>query len=225
MRRRSSGILVGGAAMDAASWAELALLGLAVGTFGTLIGAGGGFLLVPLLLLFYPSTPTSTITAISLAVVFVNATSGSIAYARLGRIDYRTGIVFAAASAPGAVLGSLATERLPRGVFDVVFGTVLMLLALYLLVWGKAPEGHDRPEHVNLWLGGILSFGVGFMSSILGIGGGVIHVPLLIQFLGYPAHVATATSHFILAIMSFTGTMTHLLSGEFEHGVRRTLAL
>jgi uncharacterized membrane protein YfcA len=211
--------------VDAATWAELILLGLAVGTFGTLIGAGGGFLLVPLLLLLYPSTPASTITAISLAVVFVNATSGSVAYARLGRIDYRTGIVFALASAPGAVLGSLATEWLARGTFDVVFGLALMTLAIYLLVWGKSPEGHERPEHVNLWLGGILSFGVGFLSSVLGIGGGVIHVPLLIQFLGYPAHVATATSHFILAVMAFVGTATHIINGDFVEGVRRTVAL
>src|SRR5689334_10059087 len=106
--------------MDAATWLELGVLGLAVGTFGMLIRAGGGFLLVPLLLLLYPDTPASTITAISLAVVCVNATSGSIAYARLGRIDYRTGVIFALASAPGAVLGSLVTEWLPRGIFDVV---------------------------------------------------------------------------------------------------------
>jgi uncharacterized membrane protein YfcA len=211
--------------MDAATWAELVLLGLAVGTFGTLIGAGSGFLLVPLLLLLYPSTPASTITAISLAVVFVNATSGSVAYARLGRIDYRTGIVFAVASAPGAVLGSLATEWLERGTFDVVFGLALITLAIYLLVWGKSPEGHARPEHVNLTLGAVLSFGVGFLSSVLGIGGGVIHVPLLIQFLGYPAHVATATSHFILAVMALVGTATHILNGDFVEGVRRTVAL
>jgi uncharacterized membrane protein YfcA len=216
---------VGECGMDAASWAQLVLLGLAVGTFGTLIGAGGGFLLVPLLLLLYPSTPASTITAISLAVVFVNATSGSLAYARLGRIDYRTGIVFAAASAPGAILGSLATEWLERGTFDVVFGVALMSLAIYLLVWGKSPEGHARPEHVNLGLGAVLSFGVGFLSSVLGIGGGVIHVPLLIQFLGYPAHVATATSHFILAVMALVGTATHILNGDFVEGTRRTIAL
>ena len=211
--------------MDLTVWLELGVLGLLVGTFGTLIGAGGGFLLVPLLLLLYPDTPASTITAISLAVVCMNATSGSVAYARLGRIDYRTGIVFALASAPGAVLGSLATGWLARGTFDTVFGVVLILLALYLLIWGKSPEGHDRPEHVNLWLGGILSFGVGFMSSVLGIGGGVIHVPLLIQFLGYPAHIATATSHFILAVMSLIGTATHIVNGDFVEGGRRTVAL
>ncbi|MCC6173937.1 MAG: sulfite exporter TauE/SafE family protein [Chloroflexi bacterium] len=206
-------------------WGGLVLLGVAVGTFGTLIGAGGGFLLVPILLLLYPNDSVETITAISLAVVFMNATSGSLAYARLGRIDYRTGVVFALASAPGAVIGALLTGLLPRGAFDVLFGVVLVMLAAYLLLRGKVIEGHEMPEHVNLPVGAALSFLVGVFSSVLGIGGGVIHVPLLIQFLGFPAHIATATSHFILAIMSGVGTLTHIMSGEFDTGVRRTIAI
>jgi uncharacterized membrane protein YfcA len=211
--------------IDLLPWLGLGLLGFAVGTFGTLVGAGGGFLLVPVLLLLYPSEAVSTITAISLAVVFLNATSGSIAYARLKRIDYRTGLVFAAAGAPGAILGARATGLLPRGVFDMVFGLALVGLATYLLLRGRVADGHAAPERVNLPVGAALSFGVGFLSSVLGIGGGVIHVPLLIQFLGYPAHIATATSHFILAIMSLVGTLTHIVDGEFASGIRRTLAL
>ena len=62
-------------------------LGLVVGAYGTLVGAGGGFVLVPVLLLLYPDERPVDITAISLAVVFFNASSGSIAYARLRRID------------------------------------------------------------------------------------------------------------------------------------------
>ena len=165
-------------------WLGLFLLGVGVGTFGTLIGAGGGFLLVPILLLLYPDDSVETITTISLTVVFLNALSGSIAYARLGRIDYRTGLIFALAGAPGAMIGAVATGLLPRGFFDALFGVVLVVLAIYLLVRGRVTEGHAKPDQVNLRVGAGLSFGVGFLSSILGIGGGVIHVPLLIQFLG-----------------------------------------
>jgi uncharacterized membrane protein YfcA len=67
-------------------------LGLLVGAFGTLIGAGGGFILMPVLLLVYPRDKTELITAISLAVVFFNALSGSFAYARMKRVDYKSGI-------------------------------------------------------------------------------------------------------------------------------------
>ena len=65
-------------------------LGLLVGAFGTLIGAGGGFVLVPVLLLLYPQDSPALVTGISLAVVFFNATSGSVAYARMGRVDFRS---------------------------------------------------------------------------------------------------------------------------------------
>src|SRR3954451_14075280 len=99
--------------MDAAPWAGLVLLGLMVGTFGTLIGAGGGFLLVPILLLLYPNASGETITSLSLAVVFFTALSGSIAYARLRRIDYRTGLIFAVAGVPGSILGSWSPGFLP----------------------------------------------------------------------------------------------------------------
>jgi len=78
----------------------LALLGVGVGAFGTLVGAGGGFILTPVLLLIYPHDSARTLTAISLAVVFFNALSGSIAYGRQRRIDYRSGLVFGAATLP-----------------------------------------------------------------------------------------------------------------------------
>ena len=62
-------------------------LGLFIGAFGTMIGAGGGFLLVPILLLVYPKENTELITSTSLAVVFFNALSGTWAYSRMKRID------------------------------------------------------------------------------------------------------------------------------------------
>jgi len=68
--------------------------------------------------------------------------------------------------------------------------------------------------HVELPLGIAMSFVIGFASSLLGIGGGFIHVPALIAVLGFPVHIATATSHFVLAIMATVGTITHILAGD-----------
>ena len=65
----------------------LVLLGFAVGAFGTLVGAGGGFILAPVLLILYPHDSAQTLSSISIAVVFFNALSGSVAYARQRRID------------------------------------------------------------------------------------------------------------------------------------------
>lgn len=221
----------------------LCVLGFAVGVFGTLVGAGGGFILTPVLLLLYPSTTPELITAISLIVVFFNAGSGSIAYARQRRIDYRSGMLFAACTFPGSVLGVLAVNAISRPTFDVIMGIVLVGLAVWLLSGpkeaGEGVEGvgvpraiTDREGHIYRFrartrLGAALSVGVGFVSSFLGIGGGVVHVPLLVGLLGFPTHVATATSHFILAFMALVATITHALTGGFHHGagLRRAAAL
>jgi uncharacterized protein len=225
-------------------YAWLALLGLAVGTFGTLVGAGGGFILTPVLLVVYPDLTPAQITSISLLVVFFNALSGSVAYARLKRIDYRSGLRFAAAGIPGSILGALAVHLVPTRVFDVIMATVLAVLAVVVVrlrphAERAIPRGRTKLRElvdahgeiyryrVPLGRGTAYSAGVGFLSSFLGIGGGVIHVPLMAGTLGFPTHIATATSHFVLVFMSGTASATHLIGGTITvgHGLRRAIAL
>ena len=222
----------------------LAVLGFAVGAFGTVVGAGGGFILTPVLLILYPGDPASTITAISLVVVFFNALSGSAAYARQRRIDYRSGIVFALCTLPGAIGGTLLVQFASRRLFDAITAIVLGALAVWIMVAREADartaiagggsirhlvdrDGNSYTYSVRVMRGALLSLGVGFVSSFLGIGGGVIHVPLMVGFLGFPVHVATATSHFVLAVMSGASSLVHVLLGSFSigHGLRRSVAL
>lgn len=228
---------------DAETAVLLVLLGVAVGAFGTIVGAGGGFILTPILLLVYPHDSPRTITAISLTVVFFNAASGTTAYLRQRRVDIRSGSVFAAATIPGAIGGALLTGEVSRRLFDALMGAVLALLAVWLFSGGRwRPQPPRRGVHrrllrdrqgllyeydVPLWRGALYSLGVGFVSSFLGIGGGVIHVPLLVRALGFPTHIATATSHYVLMWMSGVGTITHAVSGSFAGGVglRRAAAL
>lgn len=220
-------------------------LGVAVGAFGTLIGAGGGFVLMPVLLLMYPDEKPQIITSISLAVVFFNAFSGTIAYARMRRIDYKSGLLFSAATVPGAILGAIATGFIPRRTFDAVFGIIIIAAGSYIFVssFAKKPrgpaaagrniktveitdcEGVCHKYSYNPYLGVVISLFVGFFSSLLGIGGGIIHVPVLVYVLNFPVHIATATSHFILAGMSLTGTIVHIATGAFTRGVMRTICL
>jgi uncharacterized membrane protein YfcA len=208
-------------------------LGFGTGLYGTLIGAGGGFVLMPILLLLFPKESPEQLTSISLAVVFFNALGGSEAYAMMRRIDYRSGLMFAAATIPGAIVGALNTSFVPRRLFDVIFGLLLISGAVFLFLRGGEEARRIRhyqyqvSRHLveangvafdysfNPWVGIVLSLGVGYISSFLGIGGGIIHVPAMTYFLNFPVHVATATSHFVLAIMAFTGTVTHVLRGTF----------
>src|ERR1700676_3782426 len=112
----------------------LIITGFIIGIFGTLIGAGGGFILVPILILSYPGLSPETITAISIVIVAANAISGSIAYARSGRIDYKAGLLFALFTIPGSILGVLSTQFIPRNIFNILFGLLLVALSTYLLL-------------------------------------------------------------------------------------------
>lgn len=213
-------------------WFWLALLGLVVGCIGTLVGAGGGFILMPILALLYPIESPATLASISLAVVFFNALSGSIGYARQKLIDYRAGLIFLAAGIPGAILGALITSRIPRAAFDIILGVTLIVAACCILAFGAIRPRTPASDHDSSptptrrrTLGAAISFFVGIISSLLGIGGGIIHVPAMVYLLKFPVHIAAATSHFVLAGTSLAGTIAHLTGGEYTHGFRRTAAL
>ena len=101
----------------------------------------------------------------------------------------------------------------------ISYGSFLLLMAL-MMYWNamnkKHADVHTLPANFtfNRSLGVGASAGVGFISSIFGIGGGVIHVPLMVYLLGFPVHVATATSHFVLACSAAFGVISHVWLGH-----------
>jgi uncharacterized membrane protein YfcA len=212
----------------------LALLGAAVGTYGTLVGVGGGFLIVPLLLLIYKLPPPAA-AATSLVVVCLNALSGSVSYVRKGRVDIRTGIILALATIPGALIGPAIAERVPERAFKLFLGIFLLALSVFLFFKSEpkarpsaSPEARRwylrrtfvdaqaaRFEYAfNLPLALGISFAVGVLSSMLGIGGGIVHVPAMIHLMSFPVHVATATSQFVLAITAGAGVAEYATRGR-----------
>jgi len=211
-------------------------LGFVTGAWGTLIGAGGGFVLAPALLLLYPGEAPEVLTSISLTVVFFNALSGTLAYARSKRIDYPSGSIFAAANAPGAVLGALATSAVSRARFNLLFGFLLILVAFFLTVkpaQRSVPQTRSEKSQPAIYglnkaalaVGFLLSTVFGFLSSFLGIGGGFLYVPALVYGFEFPVRSATATSLFVLTITSLTGLATHIAAGLYHHGMRRAFLL
>ncbi|MPZ13474.1 MAG: TSUP family transporter [Chloroflexi bacterium] len=229
--------------IDASSAPFLVLLGMLVAAYGNLIGAGGGFLLVPALLLLEPTESPRVITTISLAVVFLSGLSGSVAYSRLRRIDVRSGVILATAAVPGAVVGAWATRLLPRGWFDLGFGFLILALTAYLLLPRRLPAAPLAPSSGSVyrtltdalgrtyayaflwWRALAVGLAGGIISSLAGIGAGPIMVPAIVLFLHFPVHIATATSTFVLTIASGTGTVTHAVAGDFDFGAERIMFL
>ena len=119
-------------------WLWLALLGFGTGAYGVLVGAGGGFILGPALLIF-SDMDARVVAGTSLALVAVNSMSGAFVYRRLGLVDYRSGLLFAAAAIPGSVAAPLVLTTVAGNTFRLLFGLLLLALAAQMVVSPRLP--------------------------------------------------------------------------------------
>lgn len=203
-------------------------LGTAVGTVGALLGLGGGFILVPLFMLtMLASDGSATFTTVqqvvgtSLFVVLCNALSGTWAYMRQRRICMSVAVAFALATVPGAFLGGYISQWFSGASFSITFGVTMLLLGIFMVVKSRGKRANAQADtfdpnnnSVNMPLGVGCSFLVGFISSILGIGGGIIHVPMMVFLLGIPPQIAVATSTFVLMVSALVGVASHAWLGH-----------
>lgn len=192
-------------------------LGILVGLLGALLGIGGGMVIVPLLVFVWHYEPQLAI-GTSVLVVLLNAVSGTWGYIRQKKVCVDAALKFAVATVPGAFLGSYAAEYLQDRLFYLVFGAFFVLAAINM--YRKANKeaagktAGEVPEVYNWKLGVLCSVGVGFLASILGIGGGIVHVPFMVYVLNFPVQVAIATSTCILAVSSLAGLVSHAMLGH-----------
>lgn len=205
------------------------VLAVVIGCVGTLIGAGGGFVLAPILLLLHPTLRPDQLAAVTLAVVFVNASVGSFSYWLRGMVDVRSACRFALAAIPGALLGVAANRVLPREAFAAGLGLLLIVGGLLILLRpaDRADEPAPEPDARSLadplgpsiphprGRGLVIAAAVGFVSSLLGIGGGILHVPAMVRFLRFPVHHATATSHLVLALTTAVAVGVHFAADSY----------
>ncbi|SDI44371.1 hypothetical protein SAMN05192534_1561 [Alteribacillus persepolensis] len=217
----------------------LILLGFAASTYGTIIGAGGGFLFVPVLLMFYDITPEAA-AATGLAIVFLNAAAGLPVFIKQRRVLLRTGLLLAAGAFPGTILGERLVQFSPEAVFYALFACLLIGLGLFLTIKKQpktkkepAPEvaataensytlhGKDISEDHMITFPFLLGVGLllGIISSFFGIGGGWLLVPILAYGFGLSLKAATATSIFSLAIYSLSGLIPSVINNNVEWNI------
>jgi uncharacterized membrane protein YfcA len=195
------------------------LAGFGATTLGALVGLGGGFIIMPILLLLYPEAPKESLTAISLCAIFVNALFSTLSYLKQDKIRIKAGVALLIATLPGAILGSLATSIIAPSIFNTMMGLLLAVIAILLIL--KRKDESNKPEQpvIKITPSKIITIGIpfsfltGFISSFFGIGGGIINMPVLMHILKFPVKYAVATSMFIILIMTFTGASFHIIHG------------
>jgi uncharacterized membrane protein YfcA len=209
--------------------------GAVSGGFGALLGIGGGVLLVPFLNLVL-HLPFTVAAAISLTTVI--ATSSSVSAARAGKqlINIRFGMLLEVATAGGSLFGGVTAQLLAQSTVQKVFAVVTALVAIIMLtrlqrrnvilepgvdpgvLGGRYHEEESggtvtyRVKRLPLAL--IASFVAGNMSSLLGIGGGFIKVPVLNAWCGVPVRAAAATSAFMIGVTATAGAVIYYGTGQ-----------
>ncbi len=216
-----------------------ALVGAVSGAYGVLVGAGGGFIINPVLLMISDSEP-ETIAGTVLTAISVNSILVAWTYRRMKIVDYRSGLLFAAAAVPGAVTGAFVVGEVAPDIFRTLFGLLLVLLAAQLAFKPRLPENVQTgsPKHLisqtvrrrtirtesgeeysyefNEALATSFNLVLGFISSFFGIGGGFLRTPILVMAFGFPVRIAAASSVFALAIYGSAGALTHAALGHIE---------
>lgn len=216
----------------------LLLIGLVAGTVGSLVGLGGGIIIVPSLLVlasFHPGfsgiTPPVAV-GTSLILIVLTACSSTLTYSKQKRVDFHSGWLFFITCGPGAMVGAYLTRYFHSDWFFVGFGFIMILVSLMLTIREKVK--HARPmnwdvtrtfqdESGETYEFGyhrltalVVSFFVGMVSGLFGIGGGALLMPMMIILFRYPPHMATATSMFTIFLSSVTGSFTHLVQGNIH---------
>lgn len=187
-----------------------------------MVGLGGGFIVVPVLRLFFGLGPAEA-SGTSLALVIANSGSGALTYLLQRRVHVRVGLLLAAAGFPGSILGAIAVKHIPPHVFDWLFAAFLIAVAGDMAfniekhvqrrsAFTDVRKVLGMPWHTALLAG----FAVGFISSLFGVGGGVVIVPSLLYFSDLPAHAISATSHFAIVLTAPIGFVAHYVQNDVD---------
>jgi hypothetical protein len=188
------------------------LLGFAAGVLGSMIGLGGGIIIVPALtfLGFPPTVAASN----SLFAALSNAVASTISYTKQKRIEFSLGLKLGLLSVPGTVLGALFSNDAAPDVFKILFGFILIASAIYIFLRKKIESRETTLSKQMLVFTIGASFFAGIISAFFGIGGGIIFVPLMVVGMGMAMKKAAPTSQLILLFSSLSGVIVHSFLGH-----------
>jgi hypothetical protein len=206
------------------------VLGFVIGVPSSMVGLGGGFIAVPVLILFF-QVPAKNAIAVSLVAICGTTFSSTLGYIRQRRVDYKLGLFYDILDVPAIVLGAYVTTLLPQNVLAGICGVFIILISTVLIrnkrksFSGENPKaidasiewtrnGIDSEGHAFTYtlrsppLALASSFLGGLITGLFGLGGGITDVSTMI-LLGVPVHIAVATSEFAMAITNGAGVIAH----------------
>ena len=208
--------------MTLAALLALAAVGFVVGFVAGLVGIGGGVLIVPFLYFFYEHAQWSGISldaalhgvvasATSLFIIIPTAIAGMLTYHRAGLLAWRPVLPIGIAAALSATFSAIIAARVPAPLLKIFFGCFLVFTAWQMVRRrGAVAAG---PERHSLLLSALTGLAVGAFSALLGVGGGLVAIPLLMYVIRLDVTRLAATSLAIVFFAATAGTFTYMLTG------------
>jgi uncharacterized protein len=198
-------------------YAILVITGIGAGTASGLFGVGGGFLMSPVQLWLYTAggvdstLATRLAFATSLAVMIPTMISGALAHNRRGAVDWQAAVPMGIAAIFGGLAGGTLASHLPGLVLRQFFAIILVLMAIRMIWHLRGCTACEPGGSAGIHI--LLGFCIGIVSGLAGIGGGVLLVPVLVIWLGYPIHRAVGTSSACLIFSSAGAVIAYIING------------
>ena len=189
-------------------------LGFVAGVLGSMIGLGGGIIVVPILT-FFGFSPTLAASS-SLFAAFSNSVASTISYSRQKRIEYSLGLKLGLLTVPGTIIGAYFSSDVSPEIFKILFGFVLIASAVYIFLRKKIESKEKNLSQQMMIFAVGASFFAGIISAFFGIGGGIIFVPLMVVGMGMAMKKAAPTSQLVLFFASLSGVIVHTILGHSD---------
>ena len=195
----------------------LLITGALVGLVSGMLGVGGCFIMIPVqfwILTAMGIDPTIAIRVAfgtNLLVVFPTALSGSLRHHKKSAVLWKQAVILGLTSVAFTFAGAWVASNLPGSILKIIFGSAILLGALRMAT--AHPIRVNGEPHSNFLTYIFLGMIFGFVTGLIGIGGGVLMVPLMVIFLNYHMHEAVATSTAVMVFTSLGGAIAYMLYG------------
>lgn len=182
----------------------------------SMFGKGGGSLYTPVLVMLGMAVQPAISTALFLNLV--TALTATIVFQRNKLVDYRFCLVFLPGTIAGSFLGAVLSSMAPKNILLGIFSAFLYVVGLIMVFSSKEKPGQQVKKMTArmIILVTVFSFGVGVLSSLIGVGGGLIIFPFLVLYMKYGAQMAAGANSLIVTVSSFVGTIGHFALGHLD---------
>jgi uncharacterized membrane protein YfcA len=199
------------------------LVGLIAGVLSGLFGVGGGVVTTPAVNVLLGGTAIQAV-ATPLPVIFPTSLVGAYTYARAGEVSFRAARWAAVPGIPGAIAGAYLTELVNAHLL-LVITSILIAWTAVQVIRGRQPSSPWRLGETPGWKYAVIGLVAGFVSGLLGVGGGIVMVPAFTVLVGMPLKRALGTSLVVISALVVPGTIVHWALGNIDWAIFLVLTI